>query len=117
MERITAVVDGPLAFLAAAAFLRNSKHRYVVQLLLSLCQIYGDTLYFLTEVFEGFTHGEYLHPLYFWFYFVFLNSLWIIIPFILIVDSCRQLVRCQAVYDANNSMKYNANGKNSKKIK
>ncbi|XP_076448551.1 3-beta-hydroxysteroid-Delta(8),Delta(7)-isomerase-like [Babylonia areolata] len=108
MERITAIIDGPLAFLSAWAFLANSKHRYVLQLLLSLCQLYGDSLYFLTAIFEGFIHGEYLHPLYFWFYFVFLNSLWIIIPLLLIIDSYRHLSRCQAVFDSN------ASGKNKK---
>ena len=46
MEGITAFVDGPLAFLAAYAFLANKPYRFVVQLILSLCQLYGDVLYF-----------------------------------------------------------------------
>lgn len=100
MERITAVVDGPLAFIAAMAFLQNSPHRYVVQLLLSLCQLYGDSLYFLTEVFEEFSHSEFNHPIYFWFYFIFLNSLWIIIPLSLIIDASAHLISCQAKCDA-----------------
>lgn len=105
MERITAVVDGPLGFVAAYAFLQHTSYRYVAQLLLSLCQLYGDTLYFLTEIFEGFSHGELYHPIYFWFYFFFLNSLWIVIPLSLIVDSCIQLARCQAKCDVDRKVK------------
>lgn len=101
MERITAIVDGPLAFLAAAAFVHHSPYRYVLQLILSLFQLYGDTLYYLTEIFEGFRHGEYLHPVYFWFYFVFLNSLWIVIPLSLVIDSSINLAHCQSKIDAN----------------
>lgn len=107
MERITAVVDGPLAFLAALSFLQHGSYRYVLQLLLSLFQLYGDVLYFLTEIFEGFSHGEYLHPQYFWFYFVFLNSIWIVVPLSLIFDSCFQLAKCQEKYDSESKQNKN----------
>ena len=99
MERITAVIDGPLGFLAAYAFMSNSPWRYTVQLVLSLCQLYGDTLYFLTEIFEGFQHGEYLHPIYFWFYFFFMNMIWIVIPSFLVIDSWCHIAKVQREND------------------
>lgn len=87
METITAVVDGPLSFAAAIAHLTGSRHRYPLQLIVSLCQLYGDTLYMCIEWKEDFVHGEYGHPLTFWFYFVFLNLFWIFVPLILIIQA------------------------------
>lgn len=54
--------------------------RFVLQLVVSVGQVYGDVLYFLTEYRDGFQHGVLGHPLYFWFYFVFLNALWLVLP-------------------------------------
>lgn len=62
-------------------------------------QLYGAVLYFFTEHRDGYIHSELGHPLYFWFYFVFLNALWIIIPLVLIVDAWRQLSEAQAHTD------------------
>ncbi len=99
METITGFVDGPLALAAVYAFFTNKPYRYVVQLLLSLCQLYGDVLYFSTEIKDGFVHGEMHHPLYFWFYFFFLNMIWIIVPFTLIIEACKKLTATQAFTD------------------
>ncbi len=93
MESITAFVDGPLCVLCVYAFLRRTSYRYTVQLVLSLCQLYGVILYFLTEMKEGFIHGPYGDPLYFWFYFTTLNMIWVLIPAILIIESWREISR------------------------
>jgi cholestenol delta-isomerase len=92
MVTITAVIDGPLSFATAIAYLTGSRHRYPLQLIVSLCQLYGDTLYMCIEAMEGFIHGEFGHPLHFWFYFVFLNLFWIVVPLILIVQAYRALI-------------------------
>lgn len=102
MESITAAVDGPLSFLTVALFFRNSPFRYQTQLLVSTCQLYGDSLYFFTAYRDNFAHGPMGHPLYFWFYFVFMNMLWIVIPFCLICQSIVQLSRAQALADDKN---------------
>lgn len=99
MENITAFVDGPLAFLATLAFIRRSPYRYAAQMVLSLFQLYGDTLYFSTEVREGFIHGPVGHPLYFWFYFIFLNLFWIFVPLACIIESWKHMTIVQATYD------------------
>lgn len=56
-------------------------------------------LYFLTEQRDGFQHGELGHPLYFWFYFVFLNGLWLVLPGILVLDSVKKLAHAQSMLD------------------
>lgn len=112
MEGITAFIDGPLAFLATYAFLSNKPYRYVVQLILSLFQLYGDVLYYATAAKEGFRHGPLWHPLHFWFYFVFLNAFWIVIPFICIVESYVNLSSAQSVVDKKEP---STNGNSKKK--
>jgi len=99
MESITALIDGPLAFMTFWAFMKGSNSRYALQLIVSLFQLYGDVLYFMTEAKGGFSHGPLFHPVYFWFYFFFLNSLWIVIPILHIVDAVKHIMACQNVSD------------------
>ncbi|XP_059383009.1 3-beta-hydroxysteroid-Delta(8),Delta(7)-isomerase [Carassius carassius] len=99
METVTACLWGPFSILIVVAFLYNHSYRFVLQLIVSLGQLYGAVLYFFTEHRDGYIHSEYGHPIYFWFYFVFMNILWIVIPFILIMDSWCQLSACQSIFD------------------
>nr|XP_014350160.1 PREDICTED: LOW QUALITY PROTEIN: 3-beta-hydroxysteroid-Delta(8),Delta(7)-isomerase [Latimeria chalumnae] len=99
METITAWAWGPLSVWTVLAFLQNKPYRFVLQLIVSLGQLYGDVLYFYTEYRDGFSHGWMWHPVYFWFYFVFMNALWIIIPSALICDAWANLSLVQAAAD------------------
>ncbi|XP_066529248.1 3-beta-hydroxysteroid-Delta(8),Delta(7)-isomerase [Hoplias malabaricus] len=103
METVTACLWGPFSLWIVMAFLFNRSYRFVLQLIVSLGQLYGAVLYFYTEHRDGYIHSEYGHPIYFWFYFVFMNVLWIVIPFILIVDSWCQLSSTQAFSDKSGS--------------
>ncbi|XP_015102771.1 3-beta-hydroxysteroid-Delta(8),Delta(7)-isomerase [Vicugna pacos] len=100
METITAWLWGPLSLWVVIAFLRQQPHRFVLQLVVSVGQIYGDILYFLTEYRDGFQHGELGHPLYFWFYFVFMNAVWLVLPGIFVLDSVMHLAHAQSMLDA-----------------
>ncbi|KAM4818856.1 3-beta-hydroxysteroid-Delta(8),Delta(7)-isomerase isoform 1-T3 [Thomomys bottae] len=100
METITASMWGPLSIWAVIAILRQQPIRYVLQLVISLGQIYGDILYFLMEYQDEFQHSEFGHPVYFWFYFVFMNALWLVIPGILLLDSVTQLTHAQSMLDS-----------------
>ncbi|XP_004587949.1 3-beta-hydroxysteroid-Delta(8),Delta(7)-isomerase [Ochotona princeps] len=100
METITAFLWGPLSIWVVIAFLRQHPLRFILQLVVSVGQVYGDVLYFLTEHRDGFQHGEMGHPLYFWFYFVFLNGLWLVLPGFLVLDSVKHLMRAQSSLDA-----------------
>uniref|UniRef100_A0A8C5QIT8 EBP cholestenol delta-isomerase n=1 Tax=Leptobrachium leishanense TaxID=445787 RepID=A0A8C5QIT8_9ANUR len=102
METITAWAWGPLSLWTVISFLQGQPHRFVLQLIVSLGQLYGDVLYFFTEYRDGFRHGEVGHPLYFWFYFVFMNALWIVIPSALIVDAWINLSHAQRSADTAN---------------
>jgi hypothetical protein len=78
---------GPLCLWTAWAYLKNKPYVHVLQLLVSTAQFYGDFLYMIIEWFEGFIHGPQFHPLYFWLYFVVMNSFWLVIPGLLIGES------------------------------
>ncbi|XP_039631482.1 3-beta-hydroxysteroid-Delta(8),Delta(7)-isomerase [Polypterus senegalus] len=99
METITALAWGPLSIWTVFAFLGNKPYRFILQLIVSLGQLYGDVLYFYTEYRDGFSHSDVGHPIYFWFYFIFMNSLWIIIPLLLIFDAWNQLNMAQKKAD------------------
>ncbi|XP_061552496.1 3-beta-hydroxysteroid-Delta(8),Delta(7)-isomerase isoform X2 [Phycodurus eques] len=105
METVTAWLWGPISFWAAFAFLTNKPYRFVLQLILSLGQLYGAVLYFFLEHREGYAHSELGHPIYFWFYFVFMNVLWVVIPLMLIADAWRQLSAAQTRSDGRKSHK------------
>ena len=48
MEAFTAFVVGPMCFWAVLAMVRQHSWRHVLQLIISVCQLYGDVLYFAT---------------------------------------------------------------------
>ena len=53
MEAFTAFVVGPMCFWAVLAMVRQYSWRHVLQLIVSVCQLYGDVLYFATTGIEG----------------------------------------------------------------
>ena len=63
----------------------------------SLWVRYMDMCCFLTEYRNGFQHGELGHSLDFWFYFVFLNALWLALPGLLTLASIKQLAHAQSI--------------------
>ncbi|XP_054510234.2 3-beta-hydroxysteroid-Delta(8),Delta(7)-isomerase [Agelaius phoeniceus] len=98
METVTAWAWGPLSFLTFLALLRQHPARYILQLVVSLGQLYGDILYFATEARAGWAHSD-PHPFYFWGYFVGLNGLWVLVPILLLLDAGRELARAQRGHD------------------
>ena len=66
-------------------YLITARHplRHPLQAIISLGQLYGDVLYYATSMFNLYHKNlTYCRPeaYYFWFYFVFMNSIWIVIP-------------------------------------
>ena len=53
MEAVTAFVVGPMCFWSVAAMVHRKSWRHVLQLIISICQLYGDVLYFATTGTEG----------------------------------------------------------------
>ena len=72
--------------------LRNSPWRFPLQFLFSFGELYGCILYFGIAWWDGFRYSS-PEPLHFWFYFFFMNILWIIIPTLLCWQSISHTVR------------------------
>ncbi|KAM6106901.1 LOW QUALITY PROTEIN: 3-beta-hydroxysteroid-Delta(8),Delta(7)-isomerase [Phoenicopterus ruber ruber] len=94
METVTAWAWGPLSFLTFL-FLRHHPTRYVLQLLVSLGQLW-DVLYFATEARAGWSHSD--PPLYFW-ATLGLNGFWVLVPGALLADACHPPGRCPRALD------------------
>ncbi|KAF4624860.1 hypothetical protein G7Y89_g13309 [Cudoniella acicularis] len=95
METWTAITWGPLSFLTAVLITKDSPYRHPVQALVSTGQFYGDLLYYMTSLFDYFYSGKSFYrpePYYFWFYFIFMNAFWIVIPSI-VLKLQRELLR------------------------
>jgi cholestenol delta-isomerase len=77
------VTWGPLSLLTAVLITKNSPYRHPIQALVSTGQFYGNLLYYTSSLFDDFYSGKRYYrpePYYFWFYFVFMNMLWLVIP-------------------------------------
>lgn len=90
MEAVTAFAWGPLCPLAAWAVMTQRPWRWALTLIVSLGQLYGDVLYYATCYLEGFVHSR-PEWLYFWFYFVIINAIWIVIPSSIIFFSFKKI--------------------------
>lgn len=102
MEAITAFVEGPSCFFAVWAILHRKPWSHTLQILISCGQIYGDILYFATTALEGLTHSR-PEWLYFWFYFVIVNAIWIIIPSYIICGAARKISTAVAIQQRPNT--------------
>lgn len=90
METVTAICWGPLSFTVALLITTQHPLRHPLQALVSLGQLYGDILYYATSMFDHYHKGlTYCRPeaYYFWFYYFFMNFIWIVIPGILLYKS------------------------------
>ncbi|RYO81336.1 hypothetical protein DL766_004487 [Monosporascus sp. MC13-8B] len=95
METITAFAWGPLSFLLVYLITTIHPARYFMQTVVSLGQLYGTVLYFGTSLHEDLVRGlEFSRPegYYFYGYFVFLNTIWIVIPTLLLMQSGKATV-------------------------
>jgi cholestenol delta-isomerase len=98
MEAVTAFVWGPICLALVPAILNRRAWRYVGIALVSLGQIYGDVLYFGTCLhgkgdigWKAFGAHSRPEPLYFWFYFVVINGVWIVVPGMCLLHAVRRL--------------------------
>jgi cholestenol delta-isomerase len=90
MEGITAFAWGPLSFLISYFILTDSPYRHPTSIIVSLGQIYGDVLYFGIAYFNEKVYDlVYCRPeaFYFYTYYIFLNSIWLVIPAFVLVNS------------------------------
>ncbi|KAI5305821.1 hypothetical protein KEM56_003236 [Ascosphaera pollenicola] len=99
METITAFLWGPLSYFMIYLIMTESPYRHPVQMIVSGGQIYGDVLYYTTSLFNEYFFGlNYCRPeaYYFWFYYFFMNFIWLVIPGYYLHDSVKKIARAFA---------------------
>ncbi|XP_074318977.1 putative 3-beta-hydroxysteroid-Delta(8),Delta(7)-isomerase [Silene latifolia] len=102
IEGITAVVEGPASLLAAYGIARHKSYSDVLQLAVSLGQLYGCVMYLGTAILDGnkFAASRY----YYYAYFIGANASWVIIPSLVSIRSWKRI--CQSSNsDARNKRK------------
>ncbi|KAK4788683.1 hypothetical protein SAY86_020002 [Trapa natans] len=80
----------------------KKSYSYVLQLAISLGQLYGIAVYFVTAVLEGDNFAA--SPLYYYLYYALMNSFWILIPTIISIRCWKKI--CAALqFQAQNQKK------------
>jgi cholestenol Delta-isomerase len=90
IELCTSAVVGPLCLLAAAGIYCKASWRYAVITVLSMSQFYGTVIYFAASMLEGLPHTR-PEPMYLWFYFTFMNAIWLVLPALCTWDSLSKM--------------------------
>lgn len=93
VEGITAVLEGPACVLAMYAIATKKAYRYALQLAISLGQLYGTLVYFLTSYLDGDNFAT--NTFYYYSYYVLANSFWIFIPSMISIYCWKKI--CAAV--------------------
>ncbi|XP_010530713.1 PREDICTED: probable 3-beta-hydroxysteroid-Delta(8),Delta(7)-isomerase [Tarenaya hassleriana] len=81
VEGITAVLEGPASLLAVYAIAKGKSYSYVLQLAISLGQLYGCLVYFITALLEGDNFAT--DSFYYYSYYIGANAWWVLIPFLI----------------------------------
>ncbi|XP_020601588.1 emopamil-binding protein-like isoform X2 [Orbicella faveolata] len=91
LEILTVVITGPLALLLIYAIICDKHYRHFVQITLCACELYGGWMTFCPEWLTGSPSLDTSSLLYLWCYLVFFNSLWVVIPFLLLWHSWKEM--------------------------
>lgn len=89
VEGITAVLEGPASLLAVYAIATKKSYSYILQVVISLGQLYGTAVYFVTSYLEGDNFAASMY--YYYAYYVVANSFWVIIPTLIVVRCWRKI--------------------------
>ncbi|KAJ1403591.1 EXPERA domain [Sesbania bispinosa] len=81
VEGITAVLEGPASLLAVYAIATGKSYSYLLQFAISLGQLYGTAVYYITAILEGDNFST--SSFYYYAYYIGANASWIVIPSII----------------------------------
>ena len=87
LELLTTLLLGPLCLLAAYAVYARRPYRHLLQLVISVSELYGGWMTFMPDILEGSPSLTLHDPLLLWVHLVFMNGLWLVIPGLLTWES------------------------------
>ncbi|KAI5413868.1 hypothetical protein KIW84_058126 [Lathyrus oleraceus] len=89
VEGLTAVLEGPASLLAVYAITTGKSYSYILQFAISLGQLYGTAVYYITTILEGDNFST--NSFYYYAYYIGANFSWIIIPSIISIRCWRKI--------------------------
>ncbi|XP_019506363.1 PREDICTED: emopamil-binding protein-like isoform X1 [Hipposideros armiger] len=101
LEILTVVLDGSLALVLIYAIVKEKYYRHFIQITLCVCELYGGWMTFSPDWLMGSPNLNTNNWLYFWVYLVFFNSVWVLIPGLLLWQSWVEL---EKMYHKGNSL-------------
>ncbi|KAK2451728.1 putative 3-beta-hydroxysteroid-Delta(8),Delta(7)-isomerase [Trifolium repens] len=90
VEGLTAVLEGPASLLAVYAIATGKPYSYILQFAISLGQLYGTAVYFITAILEGDNFST--NSFYYYAYYIGANFSWIVIPSIISIRCWKKIV-------------------------
>uniref|UniRef100_A0A5B7BX71 Putative 3-beta-hydroxysteroid-Delta(8),Delta(7)-isomerase n=1 Tax=Davidia involucrata TaxID=16924 RepID=A0A5B7BX71_DAVIN len=97
VEGITAVLEGPACLLAVYAIATRKSYSYILQLAISLGQLYGTAVYFMTSYLEGDNFAVSMY--YYYAYYIVANSFWVVIPTLIVIRCWKKICAAFQVQD------------------
>ncbi|XP_066237015.1 emopamil-binding protein-like isoform X1 [Saccopteryx leptura] len=91
LEILTVVLDGSLALILIYAIVKEKYYRHFIQITLCVCELYGGWMTFSPDWLMGSPNLNTNSWLYLWVYLVFFNSVWVLIPGLLLWQSWVEL--------------------------
>ncbi|CAL5199956.1 unnamed protein product [Lathyrus oleraceus] len=89
VEGLTAVLEGPASLLAVYAITTGKSYSYILQFAISLGQLYGTAVYYITAILEGDNFST--NSFYYYAYYIGANFSWIVIPSIISIRCWRKI--------------------------
>jgi len=96
LEILTVYVVGPLCLFAVYGLLKRANWFHLVQVTIAVAELYGGWMTFCPEWLNANQALDGTRPLYLWLYLTFFNSVWVVIPFILLYQSWGYLSKAVA---------------------
>ncbi|KAJ4720364.1 Sterol-8,7-isomerase [Melia azedarach] len=93
VEGITAVLEGPASLLAVYAIAKGKPYSYILQFAVSLGQLYGTAVYFITSYLEGDKFAT--SPFYYNLYYIGANASWVVIPSLIAIRCWKKICAAQ----------------------
>ncbi|XWS33051.1 hypothetical protein CRYUN_Cryun22dG0044800 [Craigia yunnanensis] len=89
VEGITSVLEGPPSLLAVYVIATGKGYRYILQFAISMGQLYGTFVYFITAYLDGDNFAA--SPFYYYAYYILANSFRILIPSLITVRCWKKI--------------------------
>ncbi|WJX25790.1 cholestenol Delta-isomerase [Trifolium repens] len=89
VEILTALLEGPASLLAVYAIATGKSYSYILQFAVSMGQLYGTAVYYITAILEGDNFST--NSFYYYAYFIGANFPWIVIPSIISIRCWRKI--------------------------